>query len=211
MMKLYGIGPARQQRPRWVLQELGVAYEFVTVDLRAGEHRSPQFLELNPAGKIPVLVDGDRVITESVAISLYLAEKYPEGGLLPSDVWLRGQVYRWLFFAATDLEQPLWTIERHEQLYPESERVPAIVEVARREFRDMAQVSEDHLKGREYVVGDRVSVADFILAHTLDWGSEVGLLGDLPASRDYVERMYARPEAPPRLAELLAAMRRGTA
>ena len=117
-MQLYEFGPTRSIRARWTLQELGVEFEPITVNLVAGEHRRPEFLKINPAGKLPVLVDGDLVLTESVAIVLYLAEKYPEKGLLPTDLADRAQVNRWLLFAATELEQPLWRISRHTALYP---------------------------------------------------------------------------------------------
>jgi glutathione S-transferase len=73
----------------------------------AGENRRPEFLALNPAGKVPVRVDGEFVLTESVAIVLYLAEKYAEKKLLPAGVELRAQVNQWLMFTATELEQPL--------------------------------------------------------------------------------------------------------
>ena len=86
---------------------------------------TPLFLRLNPAGKIPVLVDGDLVLTESAAIVLYLAEKYPAKGLIPTDLKQRAQAYRWLMFAVTELEQPLWRILRHTALYPENKRLPA--------------------------------------------------------------------------------------
>jgi len=85
-IKLYEFGPTRSIRVRWTLQELGVDFDPIRVNLLAGEHRRPDFLKINPAGKIPVLVDGDLVLTESVAIVLYLAEKYAERGLLPRAV-----------------------------------------------------------------------------------------------------------------------------
>ncbi len=72
-MKLYEFGPTRSIRARWILQELGVDFDAVSVDLKGREHCSPDFLELNPAGKVPVLIDGDLVLSESVAIVLYLA------------------------------------------------------------------------------------------------------------------------------------------
>src|SRR5262249_54763410 len=77
-MKLYGFGPARSLRALWALKELDADFEFVPVKLQAGEHKRPEFLRLNPAGKIPVLVDGDIVIPESAAIVMYLANKYPD-------------------------------------------------------------------------------------------------------------------------------------
>jgi glutathione S-transferase len=205
-MQLYEFGPTRSIRVRWALQELGVDFEAITVDLVAGQHQSPAFLAINPAGKIPVLVDGDFVLTESVAIVLYLAEKYPHQGLLPADLEQRAQVHRWLLFAATELEQPLWRISRHTSLYPEHERLPGDVALASREFRAMAQVLDAHMRGRRFVVGDRVTVADLVLAYTLDWGHEAGLLDGFPELRAHVERMYSRPHAPPRIAEALASV-----
>src|ERR1700752_4070286 len=97
-MKLYEFGPTRSIRVRWTLQELGVDFEPIRVNLLAGEHQRPEFLKINPAGKIPVLVDGDLVLTESVAIVLYLADKYSHKGLIPSDLKERAQVNRWLLF-----------------------------------------------------------------------------------------------------------------
>jgi glutathione S-transferase len=203
-MKLYEFGPTRSIRVRWVLQELGVPFESVPVNLRAGEHRRPEFLALNPAGKLPVLVDGDLVLAESVAIVLYLAEKHPERGLLPRDLASRAHVYRWLLFAATELEQPLWRITRHTSLYPEPQRLPAEVPVARRDFEDMAAVAEQHLRGRPFVAGEGVTVADLVLAYTLDWANEYGLLDGFPELRAYLARMYARPSAPPRIGAAMA-------
>jgi glutathione S-transferase len=205
-MKLYEFGPTRSIRVRWTLQELGVDFEPVRVNLMAGEHQRPEFLKINPAGKIPVLVDRDLVLTESVAIVLYLAEKYSGKGLLPTGLDQRAQVNRWLLFAATELEQPLWRISRHTLLYPEAQRLRVDVIIASREFKDMATVLERHMQGREYVVGDKVTVADFVLAYTLDWGNEDKLLGECPQLLAYMKRMYARPNAPPRIAEAFAAI-----
>jgi glutathione S-transferase len=113
----------------------------------AGENRRREFLKINPAGRVPVLVDDNLVLTESVAIVLYLAEKYPHKGLVPTDIKQRAQVNRWLLFAATELEQPLWRISRHTALYPEHLRLPAEVSLARQDFTDMVVVMEDHMQG----------------------------------------------------------------
>jgi glutathione S-transferase len=82
-MKLYGFGPTRSLRALWGLKELDADFEFIPVDLLAGEHKRPDFLRLNPAGKVPVLVDGDLIIPESAAIVLYLADKFREKGCCP--------------------------------------------------------------------------------------------------------------------------------
>jgi glutathione S-transferase len=205
-MKLYEFGPTRSIRVRWTLQELGADFEPIRVNLVAGEHRRPEFLRINPAGKIPVLVDGDRVLTESVAIVLYLAEKYSHKGLLPAGLNDRAQVNRWLLFAATELEQPLWRISRHTALYPEEQRLPGDVSLASGEFKEMASVLEKHMQGQQFVAGDSVSVADFVMAYTLDWGNEYKLLDSCPQLLAYMKRMYARPHAPPRIAEAFAAI-----
>src|ERR1700679_4018739 len=142
-MKLYGFAPTRTIRALWTLRELDLEFEFVTVDLTQGEHRRPEFLVVNPAGKVPVLVDGDFVLTESVAIALYLAEKYPGNGFLPTAVRPKAEVNRWLLFTATELEQPLWRIARHTAIYPKEKRLPEEVPLARQDFQDMAVVMEE--------------------------------------------------------------------
>jgi glutathione S-transferase len=207
-MRLYGFAPTRAIRAQWILRELDLDHEYVQVDLTKGEHRRPEFLAVNPAGKLPVLVDGDFVLTESVAIVLYLAEKHPEKGFLPEDPRSKAEVHRWLLFTATELEQPLWRIARHTAVYPVEKRVAAEVPIARQDFLDMAPVMDRHLEGRAFLVGDRATVSDFVAAYTLDWANEVHLLDDLPRLRAYMERMYARPKAPPRIAEAFASLRR---
>ena len=203
MMKLYGFPPTRSIRVLWTLRELGVDFEFVNVNLVAGENHLPEFLALNPAGKLPVLIDGDFVLTESVAIVLYLAEKYPDKGLLPASLEPRAQVNHWLLFTATELEQPLWRIARHTSLYPKDKRLPDELPLARKDFEDMAAVMEEHMRGRQFLVGESVTVADLVAAYTLDWANEVRLLDTSPHLRGYMDRMYARPKAPPRIAEAL--------
>ena len=209
-MKLYGFGPTRSLRALWGLKELDADFEFVPVNLRAGEHRQPDFLRLNPAGKVPVLVDGDLVLTESAAIVLYLAEKYRDKGLLPSNLHERAQVYRWIMFAMTELEQPLWRIARHTFLYPEAKRLPQDITLAREEFTAMATILDRHMEGRQFIVGDGMTIADCVTAFLIDWANEHHLIDDFPRLRAYLARMYARPGAPPRIAEAFASVRAGT-
>jgi glutathione S-transferase len=209
MMKLYGFGPTRSLRALWGLKELDVDFEFVPVNLRAGDNRRPDFLRLNPAGKVPVLVDGDLVVTESAAIILYLAEKYPEKGLMPANLKQRAQVYRWMMFAVTELEQPLWRITRHTMLYPEDKRLPQDVALARQEFVTMAAILDRHLEGRQFIVGDGITIADCVTAYLIDWANEQHLIDDYPQLRSYLERMYARPAAPQRIAEAFASLGAG--
>jgi glutathione S-transferase len=205
-MRLYEFAPTRSIRVRWVLQELGVEFEAISTNLRAGEHRTPAFLAINPAGKLPVLANGEHTLTESVAIALYLAEKYPDHNFIPTDLTLRAELYRWLFFTVTELEQPLWRISRHTALYPEESRLPAEIPLARQDFKSMAVVLENHMLDRQFVVGEQVTVADFVLAYTLDWANEIQVLDPFPTLVAYMERMYERPKAPKRIAVALANM-----
>lgn len=198
-MKLYELAPTRSIRARWALQELDLPFESIEIKLLEGAGQTPEYLALNPTGKLPTLVDGNVVVTESAAIVVYLAEKYPQKGLLPTDLEQRTQLNRWMLFTVTELEQPLWRIARNSFLYPEEQRQPTDIEIARSEFRKMAAVLEKHMQGREFLVGDRVSVGDFVAAHTLDWGNEVGLLDQCPSLLAYMLRMYERPKAAMRI------------
>jgi glutathione S-transferase len=204
MMKLYGFAATRSIRALWALNELGAEFEFVPVNILAGEHRHPEFLRINPAGKVPVLVDGDMVLTESAAIVIYLAEKYPDGGLLPADREQLAQAYRWVRFAMTELEQPLWRITRHSWLYPEEKRIPEEIPIASQEFIAMATILDNHMAGRQFIVGDTITIADCVTAYLMDWANEYHLIDEHPRLRAYLDRMYARPTAPLRIAAALA-------
>jgi glutathione S-transferase len=206
MLKLYGTPPTRALRVVWLLNELGLEYELHPVDLMQDEHHQQNFLSLNPAAKVPVLVDGDLVLTESAAIQLYLAEKYPQAGFIPETLEDRAQMHRWMFFLVTEVEQPLWRIARHTFVYSEEKRIPQDVELARQECLEMIAVLERHMSDREFMVGERLSVADFNAAYTLDWANTEEMLASAPRLRDYLKAMYARPTAPPTIAEAFAAM-----
>jgi len=208
-MKLYGFGPTRSIRALWGLKELDADFEFVSVNLLAGEHQRPDFLALNPAGKVPVLVDGDVVVPESAAIVLYLAEKYRDKRLLPLDLQARAQVYRWLMFAVTELEQPLSRIVKHSILYPEDKRLPQDIALAREDFAATAAVLERHMEGRQFIVGDGITAADCVTVYVIDWANEYHLIDNCPHLRAYLERMYARPKAPQRIAQAVASLSAG--
>ena len=101
----------------------------------------------------------------------------------------------WIFFLVTEIEQPLWRIARHTVLYPEEKRLPQDIDLARQECRDMVAVLEQHMEKRDFMVADRLSVADFNAAYTLDWANEEKMLDRTPRLREYLKSMYARPTA----------------
>ncbi len=207
MLKLYGAPPTRALRVLWLLNELGLKYEMIPLEMLKREHKSAAFRALNPAGKVPVLVDGDFVLTESSAIRLYLAEKNPKAGFIPESIERRAEMYRWIFFLVTEIEQPLWRIAHHSFIYPEDKRLPQEIELARQDCKEMVAVLEAHMVGRDFIVGDRLSVADFNAAYTMDWANELELLEDAPSLRTFLKRMYHRPTAPPTIAQAMAKFR----
>lgn len=207
MLRLYGFPPTRSLRALWTLRELELPFEYVNVDLSKRGNQEDAFLRVNPAGKVPALVDGDFVVTESVAIVLYLADKYRDKSLLPTDLEGRATANRWLMFVATELEQPLWRIAHHTTLYPKDRRLPEEITLAREDFRKMAAVFDAHMKGRAFVVGDTFTVADIVAAYTLDWANEVKLLETFPNLRTWMERMYERSTASPRIKDAIASVR----
>lgn len=204
MMKLYGSGPLRSLRALWALQEVDAEFEFVNVDMKGGENRRSEFLRLNPAGKIPVLVDGSLVLAESAAIVIYVAEKYRERNLLPADIGERANAYRWSLFTVTELEQPLQRIALHTSGYPKNRRLPEEIALAKEDFAKMAAILDVHMEGREFIVGSGITIADCVSAFVVDWADKEGLLVGFPNLKDYLGRMYARPKAPLRIAEALA-------
>ena len=138
-------------------------------------------------------VGGGVVITGSAAIVLCLAEKYPQKNLLPTDIKARAQVFRWLMFAVTELEQPLWRITRNTALLEDDKRVPQDVPLAREDFIQMAAILERHMEGRSFIVGDAITAADCVTAYLIDWANELGLVEGKPNLQAYLTRMYGRP------------------
>ena len=208
-MKLYGTPPTRAIRPLWLLNELALDFEMIMVDVAQGGHLQPSFRAINPFGTVPVLVDGDVTLAESAAISLYLAERYGNGRFIPSTIDDRARMQQWIFFLVTEIEQPMWRCALHKHLYAEAERRPEECALAERDCRRFLAPMERHMTGREYFVGSDLSVADFIGAYTLDWADMVGFLDQSPNLRGFVERMYERKAAPPRIDEAFAVLHGG--
>jgi glutathione S-transferase len=190
---VYAAPASRSTRVLWTLEEIGQDYALVLVDLVHGGGRRPGFLALNPGGKVPVLVDGDLVLTESLAICTWLGDRFPESGIVPPPgTRERARHDQWCAFVVTELEQPLWTIARHRFVLPEPRRVPAVVDTARWEYERAAAVLDAGLGEREFLAADRFTVADVLAAHTLRWGRKAapGVAGERLEA--YADRMLAR-------------------
>lgn len=192
MMKLYYSKQSRATRPRWVMEELGLEYEIVPMNLQAGDQRKQEFKELNPLGQIPVLQDHERVICESGAICLYLADRYRPGVLAPEPD-RRADYYRFCFYVYNTLEHQLIEIFLHSRFLPEDQRKPERAAQARELLTARLQIIADHLSSREYITEGRFTVADVLVGSALDWAHMQGLLGDFPDLVNYVERLKLRP------------------
>jgi glutathione S-transferase len=194
MMHVYGSPNTRSTRVTWALEEAGASYDFTAIDFSRGEHRSPKLLRMNPGGKVPALIDGDFILTESAAICSYIGDKFPASGLMPpiADTQARAQVLQWCFFVMSELETPLWTKVKHTVLFPEERRVPAVAETCLWEFERAAKVVSQHLSGCEYMAGEQFSAADILVSLTLGWAKHQGIGLD-PTLDAYVKRLTARP------------------
>lgn len=193
MIQIYGFPQSRGTRITWLLEELGVDYEFKLVDFNKGEHRSPEFLAINPAGKVPAIVDGDLVMTESGAILNYLADKFADKGLIPAVGTAERAMYeQWSYFALSELEQPLWTLGKHRFALPEEQRVEAIFPTAEWEFQKALALLSEGLGDKPYILGDQLSAVDILLAHTLFWGLSFKQSIEQENLQAYVTRMRAR-------------------
>ena len=194
MMTLYGCPKTRSTRAAWALEEAGAAYDYVKVDLFNGGSHTPAFLQINPGGKVPALVDGAFVLTESAAIVTYVGDLYPESSLTPKvGTHERGHYLQWCFFALAELEQPLWTIAKHRFALPEDWRVPAVIDTARKEFPRTLNVLENGLGDKPFILGETFTAADILLSLTLSWAKQVGLLPDAEPWTAYMKRTLGRP------------------
>lgn len=170
-MKLYSnpLSP-NSRRPVVVAKHLGLEVEHVIMDFAKGDLKKPEFVAINPSGRIPVLVDGDLVLTESRAICQYFASKKPESGLLGSDERGRADVARWQFWDACHLSPPTGTLTFEKLLKPMlglGEASPTAVNDALERFALNAKTLEGHLKGRDWLVGKSLTIADYTVACSL--------------------------------------------
>ena len=153
-MKLYDRHTSPNcQRTRVVLYEKNLPYETIPVDLMKKEQKRPEFLKMNPYGKVPVLVDGDTIIYESCIINEYLEDKYPDPPLLPKDPGLRAKI-RILIDYGVNRTYPAYERLRNEMLKVESERNPEIISYARQELKGLLQRLEDEIGDKPYLAGD---------------------------------------------------------
>ena len=170
----------------WMLEEAGVDYELRYVDIMAGAHKAPAMLALNPMGKIPILTDGDAVVTEAAAIGLYLADRYAYGKLAPKvDDPARATYLRWSLFAPSVIEPGAmakaagWPFKEGQAGWGSHEA--------------MLSAMESAIAGRAFVLGDTFSMADVIFGGTVRYMLGFKLVEPRPSFVAYAERLAGRP------------------
>lgn len=190
--RLYFAAGTRATRIAFLLEELGVPWQKVTLDLSKREHKTAEYLALNPNGVVPTLQDGDTVLFESVAIALHLADRHADKGLAPPlDSPLRGRYLSWMVWSMTTLEPPIGEVYV-ERLKPAEQQSAATIAAALERFRAAASVLEGELAG-PYLVGDSFSAADVLVGCVLAFAGMLGLLDGHERLREYVARITARP------------------
>ena len=165
MIKLYGITASRAFRSLWALEEVGAEYEQVQTSF-TGDCKKPEYLAINPNGRVPALVDGDVTLFESLAINLYLAKKY-DGGLQPKGLDDEARAIQWSLWAMTEVEPPLMKVLMNRAFLPEDQRVPAEAEAGALAMEAPLGVLDQALADRPFLLGDTFSIADLNVASVL--------------------------------------------
>ncbi|MGC2277944.1 MAG: glutathione S-transferase family protein [Candidatus Binatus sp.] len=167
MTKLHGTSRSRSARSLWALEELGVNYEhnpMPTTDAKSAAH-----LKLNPNGHVPVLEDDGVVLWESMAINLYLADKYGKDSMWPSNAAGRAAAYQWSFWAMTEVEPHLITVLRNRVMNAPDQRDEKAASAAVEALKAPLNALEEALKGKEYLLGKTFTIADLNVAAVMSW------------------------------------------
>jgi glutathione S-transferase len=182
---LYHSPASRAFTAYWMLEEIGVAFDVRTVDIRKGEQKHPDYLKLNPAGKVPTLTDGEVVVSENPAIAIYLADRYSYGTLAPRiEDKDRGAYLKWMVYS-TSVVDPVATLHGQNIDLPGSD-------VGFGGFDDMVGVLEGTLANRKWLLGDRFSGADIVLGGTISRLLYQQVLPRTPGLVDYNDRLTRR-------------------
>jgi len=192
MIQFYGAPMSSSGRTHWMLEEVGVPFEYHRVNTRDRTSYSPAFLAVSPGGKVPAIDDDGFCLAESIAINFYLAEKYkPE--LLGEGARERALAHQWSLWALTNLQPELLTVMSHSALLPESDRNPKTLESARAAATPLIGLLDRALGKDEYLIGGRFSVADVNAGSVVNIAKFIGLLAAAPAASAWLERLRARP------------------
>ncbi len=182
---LYHSPASRAFTAYWMLEELGLPFEVRSIDIRKGEQKSPEYLKLNPAGKVPTLTDGPVVVSENPAIAIYLADRYSYGQLAPKiEDPDRGAYLKWMVYATAVVDPVAFLHRQGVEVSGFSASFGA--------FDDMVEVLSSVLMERKYLLGDRFSAADVVLGATVSFLLHRRVLPEHAALVDYNARLQTR-------------------
>jgi glutathione S-transferase len=192
MIQLYGNLRSRAMRCLWMLEEVGEPYQLIEKSTRADDLQSAEYLRLNPNARIPALVDGEVVLWESMAINLYLAQKY-QGPMHCAGPEVLGLSAQWSFWAVLEIEALLLDLLQHRAVLPEFARDASYAERDELLLRKPLGILNDALAGREYLVGNSFTVADLNVASILVWGKIARLdMSTYPEATRWLDGCLAR-------------------
>jgi glutathione S-transferase len=202
MLKVFGTKASRASRALWMCRELGIPFELVETHFADGSTHTPEFLAINPNGKIPAIDDDGFRLWESMAINIYLAKKHASP-LLPPDLQQEMLALQWSFWVMTEVEKPLLTVMLQRMELPEGSYLrernpknPAAEEQALRALQQPLAVLERHLHGRDHLLGAQFTVADLNVATVLSWSRPANLdLSGTPQVQQWLKRCLSRPAA----------------
>ncbi len=191
-IKIYGPTASRAARTLWIVHELGIPFEHVPIEMK--DLKAPDYLKINPNGKVPTLVDGDFKLFESMAINLYLAAKHGKAGFMPTTLEDQALCWQWSFWGMTEVEKPLLTILIDMFMTAPDKRKPEAVAEAQKALPKPISVLNGALQGRDYLLGSTFTVADLNLASILSWSRPIKFdFGPYPNVAAWLDRCLARP------------------
>lgn len=195
MMQLYYSPGACSLAVHIVLEELAIPFEPVRVAIKEGAHRTPEYLALNPRGRVPTLIDGDLVLTEAPAILHYLAHRFPQAGLLDrADPAALGRTAELLNFFSSSVHNAFAQVWRAERFAEDSALHPAIVASGQAAIRGYFDELEARAGQGEWLVGESFSIADPYMLVFYRWGGLIGIaMQHYPAWTAHTRRMLQRP------------------
>jgi glutathione S-transferase len=189
-LTLYHATPSRSSIALWMLEEIGEPYDVKLLDLAKGDQQTPDYLAINPMGKVPALKHGDAAVTESAAICAYLADAFPRAGLnVPIGDPRRGAYMKWLFFAPGVLE-PAVT----DRAFPRKED-PRRGTLGYGDFDTVMNVLSKAVTPGPFLMGEQFTAADVVIGANLRWGMIFKLIPQRKELSDYVARFQDRPAA----------------
>jgi glutathione S-transferase len=187
LITLFHSPQTRSTGTRILLEELGAPYKLHAVNMKAGEQRSPEYLAVNPMGKVPAIRHGDALVTEQVAVYLYLADLFPGAGLTPAiGTPLRGPFLRWVAYYGSCYEPAM--VDRALKREPVS---PGMSPYG--EFDTMFDTLVSQLSRNAYILGPDFTAADVLWGTALKWTTGFKLVPETPVVADYVARVNSRP------------------